>query len=328
MKEKLLDYLRCIKCACGKLYVSDMSRFENKDNILAAKLKCNMCGKVFPVEAGIPRFVSGNNYADSFGLQWNLNKRIQLDSCSGLSISKNRLRQVTGWPEKMEGVMVLEAGSGAGRFTEILLKNGATVFSFDISSAVDANYANNELHQNLFLFQADIHNIPLQKHIFDKVLCLGVLQHTPDPEKAFRSLAEFVRPGGELVIDVYARRLTSMLSWKYALRPLTKRIPKELLYKIVNRVVPVLLPVSIFLRRIYGKFGARLIPIAEYSHLGLPCTLNKEWAILDTFDMLSPEYDYPQTVRTVESWFKELGCADISVKYGPNGIVGKGRYFP
>jgi hypothetical protein len=50
----------------------------------------------------------------------------------------------------------------------------------------------------------------------------------------------------------------------------------------------------------------------------------KEWAILDTFDMLSPRYDNPQTIDNVREWFERAGLLDIDVHYGYNGIEGRG----
>src|SRR3989338_9818015 len=95
-------------------------------------------------------------------------------------------------------------------------------------------------------------------------------------------------------VQVYARKLTALLHWNYLLRPLTRRMNKKILYKVIKAVVPALLPVAILFRRLMGKIGARLLPIVEYSHLGLPYVLNKQWAILETFDMYSPLYDFPQ----------------------------------
>jgi SAM-dependent methyltransferase len=242
-----------------------------------------------------------------------------------MSISRERLFSVTGWPEDLTDQNILEAGSGAGRFTEILVQTGANVFSFDYSSAVDANQANNGAAKNLCLFQADIFRIPLHPRSFDKVLCLGVLQHTPDPERACASLARCVKPGGELVVDVYAKRLTALVSWKYLLRPITKRMDQKILHAFVERAVDWLLPLAVWFRHRTGRIGARLLPIVEYSHLGLPASLNREWAILDTFDMYSPAHDHPQTDSTLRRWFREAGFEQISVSEGPNGIVGKGR---
>ena len=286
---------------------------------------CAGCHKTYPVINGIPRFVTVDNYAGSFGLQWNRHRRAQLDSHTGLPISRNRLFEVTEWPERMEGETIMEAGSGAGRFTEILLGTGAEVFSFDYSTAVEANRLNNGHSPNLHLFQGDIFRIPLRKDAFDRVICLGVLQHTPDPRKAFESLTGHVRPGGVLVVDVYAKKFLSLLGWKYLLRPVTKRMEKELLYRIVSRGVPPLIPLAKFLWRVAGRAGARLLPIVEYSHLRLPPELNREWAILDTFDMYSPAHDHPQSLETVEGWFHDAGFTDVKVGFGPNGIVGRGR---
>jgi len=56
----------------------------------------------------------------------------------------------------MAGERVLEVGSGAGRFTEVILKTGARVYSFDLSDAVLANYANNAQYPDLCLFQGDL----------------------------------------------------------------------------------------------------------------------------------------------------------------------------
>ena len=49
----------------------------------------------------------------------------------------------------------------------------------------------------------------------------------------------------------------------------------------------------------------------------------KEYAILDTFDMLSPAYDTPQYLRTVKEWFKNTNMSNIDVHYGYNGIEGR-----
>jgi SAM-dependent methyltransferase len=287
--------------------------------------ECPSCVARYPVVRGIPRFVDAENYAATFGLQWNLHARTQLDSHTGKPISRERLLNVTQWPDDMRGQIVLEAGSGAGRFTEVLLATGADVYSFDYSSAVDANHRNNGGKHNLRLFQGDIFDIPLQHAAFDKVLCFGVLQHTPDPERAFHNLTLFVKPGGEIAIDVYAWSVAAAMQWKYLLRPLTRRMPPGRLYAALATIVPKLFPAARFMRRHFGRPGARLVPIAEYSHLGFSDSLNEHWALLDTFDMYSPAHDHPKTVRQVTRWFADAGFEDVRVGRGPNGIVGRGR---
>ena len=315
MTEEQVRLLRCLRCADGALSIEDG----------ATRLTCAVCGADYPIVNGVPRFVQREHYAQSFGLQWNVHRKTQLDSYTGLPLSRNRLFHVSGWPEDLRGQTILEAGSGAGRFTEVLVSTGAQVLSFDLSTAVDANYANNGQQPNLVIFQADMSEIPVRPLSVDKVLCLGVLQHTPDPAAAFRRLTEHVRPGGELVVDVYPARMRSLISWKYVLRPLTKRADKDRLHKIIAALTPPLVPLSAWLYRFAGRVGARLLPIVQYNHLGLPPAVNREWAILDTFDMYAPAHDHPQTLNTVRRWYEEAGFVSVTVAYGPNGVIARGR---
>jgi SAM-dependent methyltransferase len=311
----------CPKCRKGKFSIKKRVNDRREYDLL-----CDICFMLYPVIDGIPRLVDSENYSESFGYQWNLHRKTQLDSNSGLSISHDRLYEATGWSDKtMEGQQILEAGSGAGRFTEILVKTKANIFSFDFSNAVEANAKNNGLANNLVLFQADIFNIPLPESSFDQVLCLGVIQHTPDPEASFFSLAKMVKPGGKLSVDVYTQSWYHYLHWKYILRPITKKLNPKFLYSLINTIVPPLVPISSTLRKLFGRIGSRLVPIVEFSHLGLSLELNKEWSILDTFDMYSPAHDHPQSLKNVRLWFFKAGFEDIKVWYGANGVVARGR---
>ena len=63
-----------------------------------------------------------------------------------------------------------------------------------------------------------------------------------------------------------------------------------------------------------GKFVNRFIPICDIKGTlpqGLTKEELKEWCILDTFDMFSPEYDQPQKVSTVKKWFEENGMEKV-----------------
>ena len=309
-----LSLFVCPKCRHGAL--------ENQ----ISELLCNSCSATYPVLDGVPRFVDEDHYCQSFGYQWELHRRTQLDSCTGLSLSRERLEAVTGWGnQSLAGQKVLEAGSGAGRFTEILETTGADVFSFDLSRAVESNAGRRAGAANLTLFQGDIFNIPFDDGSFDHVLCFGVLQHTPDPEAAFTCLSRMVKPGGRLYVDVYELNWRSYLQWKYLLRPVTTRMEQRRLYRLVSRAVDLLLPVAVLASRRLGRVGRRLLPIAQYSHLGIDPEINREWAVLDTFDWYAPAHDHPQSLKSVRSWFRKIGFTDVSAWIGYNGVIGRGR---
>ena len=181
-----------------------------------------------PVIGGVPRFVDSKNYASAWGLQWNRFRQTQLDSHSGTTLSRDRLERTLGGSlEAVRGKSVLEAGCGAGRFTEVLLSAGARVFACDLAEAVEANYANCGHHPDYFICQADIMRLPAAPLSFDIVLCLGVVQSTPDPEATIATLAQYVKPGGTLVIDHYSHEYPYTFS-RRVLRELLIRLPSPL----------------------------------------------------------------------------------------------------
>ena len=117
-----------------------------------------------------------------------------------------------------------------------------------------------------------------------------------------------------------------MLSWKYLLRPITTRMDKERLYRLIAKLAPAMVPLSIFLRRIFGKAGPRLLPILEYDHWGLPPDLNREWAYFCRYVPHAVAGTRSSAIRqTVTRWFQEAGFVDIAVEYGLNGVVARGR---
>jgi ubiquinone/menaquinone biosynthesis C-methylase UbiE len=215
--------------------------------------------------------------------------------------------------------LAYEAGSGAGRFTEILAKTGASIYSFDFSAAVAANYSNNSGRPNVCIFQADVYKIPFVDESFDRVLCYGMLQHTPDVKKAFVSLAGKVKPGGYLAVDVYPKTIWQLVHWKYVLRPITTRLPPEQLYRMVRWYAPKLIPAAKFMKRVGGKIGHRLVPILDQSDKPVSVSHQIDWTILDTYDALSAAYDQPQTDQTIISWFTESGFTEIKFKNGAGG---------
>ncbi|WP_308313065.1 class I SAM-dependent methyltransferase [Streptomyces sp. ISL-1] len=266
---------------------------------------------------GIPRFVPEDNYGKSFGYQWNVHRLTQLDSYVGLPVSRDRLLRESGWTaDELQGREVLECGSGAGRFTEVLCQTGAAVTSFDISNAVEANATSNGRFANLRLLQASIYDLPLVDESFDYLVCLGVIQHTPDVERAFKTIFRYLRPGGKFCIDVYAA-IVAYPHLRQLLRPVTKRIPPCKLYSVVQSITPRLLPVSMLLSAVprVGDYLTRLVPVANHQHLGLTDTETlRTWSILDTFDWLSPQFERPQPRRRLERWCRDLRLSEFEIE--------------
>ena len=287
-------------------------------------------GDIYNIINNIPRFVEKSNYSDDFGFQWKKFYKTQLDSHTGLSITEDRLKRCLGKPLKdLNEKFILEAGSGAGRFTEILLKYGGIVHSFDYSMAVEANAKNNSGNDKLTLIQADIRNIPFEKETYDYVICLGVLQHTPDPNESIRSLWDMLKPGGKLVIDHYK------FSWKTFLPPpigqalgLYRRIilnlPKSSRFKIVKKLVDFWFPFHWRFRKNYliTRLLRRLSPVIfHYEDLSLKDKeMYYEWSLLDTHDSTTDYFRHMKNSKQIKNILKSLGAKEIVINEAGNGI--------
>ncbi|HUN81895.1 MAG TPA: class I SAM-dependent methyltransferase [Phycisphaerae bacterium] len=287
-------------------------------------------GSEFKIVRGIPRFCPAENYAESFGFQWNLFATTQLDSQAPWGPqSEKRLDEETHWPKDLSGQRILEAGSGMGRFTEILGRRGAQLCTFDYSTAVDANRKNNGHFKNVSFAQGDIYDPPYEFGSFDKVLCIGVIQHCPNPKAAFLSLVRFLKPGGEIMIDHYRLWWKSLFFGKYYMRPFTRKMSPESLHKFVRFHVGWVYPLTGTIYKILGRpvrGFAWGLGMADYRGVyKISDAALREHSLLDTFDMLAPAYDRPKTAGMIRRWFKEAGLVDVEVKPGWNGLEARGR---
>ena len=276
-------------------------------------------GKCYSVTDGVIDFVGDNNYAKNFGDQWTRFPKLQLDSFNGTNISEDRFLGASGFvPKDLIGKIVLDVGCGTGRFAEIALKYGAIVVGLDYSVAARVASQNLKEYENFIAIQGNIFNLPFKPKSFDLVYCLGVLQHTPDVEKSFKMLVPMVKNSGDLVVDYYWKRFRTIIGWKYVIRLITSRLDEKSVLTILKIVHPILYPLADMLARIpkLGKMLSRLIPVVNYrlDYTHISDDLLKEWSFLDTYDMLAPKYDKPQTIKTITKWAKDANVKNIKVE--------------
>jgi SAM-dependent methyltransferase len=203
MKRKLLDYLSCPSCA-GAIALAVVKNSDDAE-IMEGELRCETCGRSFPIVRGIPRFAMPEKVeadkaatAENFGWQWQ--HFVQSDRLYA--------EQFLGWiapvqPEFFQGKVVLEGGSGKGRHTQLAAGWGAReVIGVDLSDAVETAFAATRQLENAHIVQADIYHLPFAR-VFDYAFSVGVLHHLPDPQAGFRSLASKVKAGGHISAWVY-----------------------------------------------------------------------------------------------------------------------------
>ena len=223
---------------------------------------------------------------------------------------------------------VLEAGCGAGRFTEVLLSHPSVhVHSIDASVAVEANQRNFPQNEKHRIYQADILSLPFAPRQFDLVFCLGVVQHTRSPEETICRLYDQVREGGHLVFDHYSFRAGGITNpIRMLLRFFIKRMEAERGIILTNKLVDILFPLhraarnSRFLQFVLSKVS----PLSTaYHHPELNDKLQYQWSRLNTHDGLTDWYKHSRRKGQIEYILREIGAERIEVFQGSNGVVGR-----
>jgi 2-polyprenyl-3-methyl-5-hydroxy-6-metoxy-1,4-benzoquinol methylase len=267
---------------------------------------------------GVVCFVDAQTYAGSFGFQWKLYARTQLDDATSHR-SEDAFRRRTGFrPEDLAGKLVLDVGCGMGRFAEVATRWGARVVGIDLSLASEVA-AKNLADRNAAIFQADVFQLPFATGSFDFIYSIGVLHHTPNCEQAVKVLPKLLKPGGRIAVWLYS----SYNPWyrmSDVYRKLTRRMSPRVLHKLCYAVIP-----------LYGVHQVlRKIPLLGKPASGvlawlIPMSFNKDatWRVLDTFDWYSPCYQSKHTYEEVFRWFESCGLEDLRVIEQPIAVQGR-----
>ena len=91
--------------------------------------------------------------------------------------------------------------------------------------------------------------MPFKNNVFDRTFCFGVLQHTPVIKKTLIELIKKTKKGGSIVVDFYPYKgFWTLLSTKYILRPITKRMSKKTLLHLIKFTAPTFYKTHLFLK--------------------------------------------------------------------------------
>lgn len=280
--------------------------------------------KRYPITNGIPRFVSDEGYSRNFGYQWNKWARVQFeDQNIGRPMegyTKNMFDEITdGEFQDLSSKLVLDMGCGPGRFSDLVLSRGGSVIALDYSSAIDAARLNfKDYKTRTLLIQGDALMLPIRTDSVDAVFSIGVLHHTPEPKSGVTEAYRVLRNGGSFALAVYGRRgyyaFPVVNAWRTLfnyLRPISGNTPALIYSHIVARIAFVLgsvwPPLSLPFR-------------AVFSSVYLP---DLRWAILDTFDSITPSYQSSHEFRQVYEWFNDAKFKEIKPgRWHPTNCIG------
>ena len=122
------------------------------------------------------------------------------------TLKKNKLvaslKKAVGWKKR-----IIEVGSGTSQLSIALaIGTNNEIVAFDTtlkSLRIGAAFGERHGIDNCIFVNGDLINDPFLANHFDLVWCSGVLHHTENAEKGFKTIAKCVRPDGYLIIGLY-----------------------------------------------------------------------------------------------------------------------------
>jgi SAM-dependent methyltransferase len=217
-----------------------------------------------------------------FGEQWALDG--ENDGFYGsLELLHDALGPLVALSE-LRGARVADVGSGTGRIVRMLLDAGAAhVTALEPSQGVSLLRRNTaEFGERVRVLHASGEALPPGLEL-DFVTAIGVLPFVPDPEPLLRAARAALRPGGRLVLWLYAAEGNRLARCAVALlRSFTTRLPQRALQAFC-RILDRCLDLYIFLCRRLA------LPLREYM-LTIFARLTREKRRLTLYDQLNPSY--------------------------------------
>ena len=240
-----------------------------------------------------------------YSYQWNRFRVIRPEE------DRATFRNRTGWAETdLAETLVLDAGCGMGRYTRAATAMGARVIGIDLSWSVSAA---RELHADeprAGFVRGDLLRTPFADETFDAIYSIGVLDHTPDPKRAFLELARLLKPGGRIAIWVYRKERPALEAVMDLQRAISTRLPLPILVLLSKMSAPLggLKRCLLFHEnKLIARFGVALNVLT----IGVSMHPDPESRVCDTLDWYAPKYASRHTVAEVSSWFAEAGLINV-----------------
>jgi SAM-dependent methyltransferase len=191
----------------------------------------------------------------------------------------------------------------------VLARYLRSVIALDGSDAVHAAVHNLAEQENIGVVRADLRLPLFAPKSLDFISSLGVLHHLDDPREGFLHLAQYLAPGGQMLVYLYSRpeswnSRAAALAVASALRRATVTLPHPIL-RVLSAPVAALLFAGVVLP---GRWGDRTRRDA-LSRLPMSTYRDKPFRslVLDTFDRLSAPVEHRYVWAELEPWFAEAG---------------------
>jgi SAM-dependent methyltransferase/uncharacterized protein YbaR (Trm112 family) len=308
-------------------------------------------GRSFSIRDGVPRMApeleTGDEQADTrttFGSKWAMITDAERETLSGFQHRWFEERfgygDEAGLARELEGAeWVLDAGTGPGIQAARLAKvSDAQVVGMDLSeSVVRARTAFMGDRPNLNYVQGDVLDPPLRPRSFDLVVADQMLHHTPDCVRAFATMADLVKPGGQFAAYVYRVKPLIRELADEEVRKLTTKLSVDECMEFSEQVTELGRELSHLDAKITLQKGIPLLGLEPGEHdvqrliywTFFKCFWNEELgqgiSDLINFDWYHPPYASRHTEEEVLGWCRDAGLEPIHVDVIESGISVRAR---
>lgn len=242
----------------------------------------------------------------TYDLQWNRFRILRPEEDRATFLNRTGLTE-----HDLRGTLVLDAGCGMGRYLRVASSFGARVVGLDLSGAVVAARELTADLESVDVVRGDLLRTPFGPGTFDHIYSLGVLDHTPDPKRAFLELARLLRPGGRIVIWVYPRERPALEAIIAVHRGVSTRLPLA----VVAGLSRLTAPIGAIKRRLMfsrSRLVSRIGVALNLLTIGVSMHPDPEVRVCDTLDWYGPKFMSRHTFGEVRSWFVEAGLSEIT----------------
>lgn len=194
--QQHLEWLACPACH-GPLQPSESS------------LVCSKCRANWPVRNGFPEFLEAPSAAATFydTEYWGQRTRVGVNR-----LDRYYFRVISDWLDELQvdaSSTYLDVSSGEGHALTLARGRGARVAGVEFSrTALDS--ARTKFQESAGLL-ADSARLPFRDGLFDRISCLGSLEHYPDPVAALKELRRVAKPAARFLIVVPNKK--HVFSW-------------------------------------------------------------------------------------------------------------------
>ncbi len=193
-------------------------------------LRCSNCGRAFTSEGSIPRLfwpTDGDSATDVTAIVQSFYEETPFPNYDDVdSPERLRAKAEAGVFARLldeqipHGSRILEVGCGTGQLSNFLaLKWGRTVFGADMClNSLKLGQAFRERHDisGVAFVQSNLFSPVFKPEGFDLIIANGVLHHTSDPFRAFRTILKCLKRGGFIIVglyNAYGRLTTDLRRW-------------------------------------------------------------------------------------------------------------------